>query len=189
MDIETIFHSAMLNEWDGLEYYKRAAELISDPRGKKMIKTLADDEKDHIRVIAAQYEAVMGGSGLLSLVEAKAKCPSRSPAQIAKKYKLNTGDACTGLERIFPPAEEAKKLLRNIKTDIQVLEVALGFERRGHQIYANAAMEVSDPLGKEVLQWLAKEEDKHYKLVQSAIEYLNANGLWWDKMYMPPLEG
>ncbi len=36
MDARTVLKSAMLNEWDGLHFYTRAARQLSDAKGKKI---------------------------------------------------------------------------------------------------------------------------------------------------------
>jgi rubrerythrin len=186
MDARTVLKSAMLNEWDGLHFYTRAARQLSDLKGRKMIETLIADERIHIGVIAAQYDSISAGKGWLALADAKKEC--RLP-DVAKKFGVKPGAVCEGLERIFPSGPKATKLLRSIKSDTQALQLALDFEHRGYQAYKNAAASLDDPAGKAVLNWLASEENEHFRLLQSAIEYLDSNGLWWDREYMVPLEG
>ncbi len=99
MDAQAILKSAMLNEWDGLHFYTRAARQLSDARGKKMIETLIADERVHVGVIAAQYDSIAAGKGWLALAEAKKEC--RLP-DVAKKFGVKPGATCEGLERIFP---------------------------------------------------------------------------------------
>ncbi len=186
MDARTVLKSAMLNEWDGLHFYTRAARQLSDAKGKKMIETLITDERVHVGVIAAQYDSINAGKGWLALADAKKEC--RLP-DVAKKFGVKPGETCEGLERIFPSGAKATKVLRSIKTDTEALRLALDFEKKGYQAYKNAAAGLDDAAGKEALNWLAGEEDEHYKLLDSAIEYLDSNGLWWDREYMVPLEG
>jgi rubrerythrin len=186
MDATTVLKAAMLNEWDGLHFYARAARQLSDARGKAMIETLVADERIHVGVIAAQYSSISAGKGWLALAEAKKEC--RLP-DVAKEFGAKPGANCEGLERIFPSGAKAAKVLSSIKTDTDALRLALEFEKKGYQAYKHAAAELDDPAGKAALDWLASEEDGHYKLLDSAIEYLDGNGLWWDREYMPPMEG
>ena len=186
MDAKTALKSAMLNEWDGLHFYARAARQLSDAKGKKMIETLITDERIHVGVIAAQYDSISAGNGWLALADAKKEC--RLP-DVAKKFGVKPGATCEGLERIFPSGAKATRVLRSIKTDTEALRLALDFEKKGYQAYKAAAASLDDPAGKEALNWLAGEENEHYKLLDGAIEYLDSNGLWWDREYMVPLEG
>jgi rubrerythrin len=186
MDARTALKSAMLNEWDGLHFYTRAAKQLSDAKGKRMIETLIADERVHIGVIAAQYDAVSSGKGWLALADAKKEC--RLP-DVAKRFDVKPGATCEGLERIFPSGAKATKILRSIKSDTEALRLALDFEKKGYHAYKTAAASLDDSAGKEALNWLAGEEDEHYRLLDGAIEYLDSNGLWWDREYMAPLEG
>jgi rubrerythrin len=186
MDARTALKSAMLNEWDGLHFYTRAARQISDARGKRMIETLIADERVHIGVIAAQYDAISSGKGWLALADAKKEC--RLP-DVARKFGVKPGATCEGLERIFPSGAKAARVLRSIRTDTEALHLALDFEKKGYQAYKAAAASLDDAAGKEALEWLAGEENEHFRLLDSAIEYLDGNGLWWDREYMAPLEG
>jgi rubrerythrin len=186
MDAKAVLKSAMLNEWDGLHFYARAARQLSDPKGRQMIETLIADERVHVGVLAAQYDSISAGKGWLALADAKKEC--RLP-DVAKKFGVKPGAICEGLERIFPSGAKAGKVLRSIKTDTEALRLALDFEKKGYQTYKRAADTMADLDGKAALKWLAGEEDEHFRLLDSAIEYMDSNGLWWDREYMVPLEG
>jgi rubrerythrin len=186
MDANSILKWAMLTEWDGLHFYSRAAKAMSDLQGKRMLQTLIADERVHVGVIANEYDALNSGKGWLALADAKKEC--RLP-DVAKKFKVKPGETCEGLQRIFPVDAAADELIRSVGTDTAVLELAKRFETRGFHAYKEAAQQLDDPKGKQLLNWLAEQEESHYKLLDSAAEYLNRNGLWWDHEYMVPLEG
>ncbi|MFQ6092343.1 MAG: ferritin family protein [bacterium] len=60
----------------------------------------------------------------------------------------------------------------------EILEYALKFEQDGYDFYCSASEKVSNPLGKKMLQWLAREETEHKKKLKSAYEKMKAEGKW-----------
>ena len=67
-------------EQDGYEFYTEAAERTTDPRGREMFLSLADDEKLHLRIVRNQYEALGTGQGWASFSEAM----EMEPADLGK---------------------------------------------------------------------------------------------------------
>jgi rubrerythrin len=57
------------------------------------------------------------------------------------------------------------------------------------QLYALAAQESDDPQAREAYQFLTKQEEEHYRLLQNTHEYLTQNQTWWDSEELPFFTG
>lgn len=51
---------AMQTERDGIAYYEEIARKTEDLEGKTMLKTLIDEERDHLRILKEKYDAIKG---------------------------------------------------------------------------------------------------------------------------------
>lgn len=61
---------------------------------------------------------------------------------------------------------------------LQVLTLAMEREKGGHDFYRDAAGKTSDPKGKRMLEWLARQEMNHFQKLSSQREALANNGEW-----------
>lgn len=150
---------ALQTETDGLEMYERAGQRTSYPLGKKMLLSLAEDERSHIRMI----ERIVQGVGLsAALKEARHGTPRERVRTIFSEAK----DEVT--ERLAASAD-----------DVKILKTALEFENRGYSFYQQAARDASREDERALFERLAQEESEHYKMLQNTYEYLERTGQWF----------
>ncbi|NLE76321.1 MAG: hypothetical protein GX605_06160, partial [Chloroflexi bacterium] len=97
--------------------------------------------------------------------------------------------AAQGVPLLFPAVKETDGLVDQFATDVAAMEMALGFEQRGHDMYAELAKAASDAKAGEAYEILAREENRHYAWIQGSLEYLTANRTWWDSEELPFFEG
>jgi rubrerythrin len=85
---------------------------------------------------------------------------------------------------IFSPDREI-----SLAGDIAALEFGMETEEMSRQLYALAAQESDDPQAREAYQFLTKQEEEHYRLLQNTHEYLTQNQTWWDSEELPFFTG
>ncbi len=113
-------------------------------------------EKSKIGPALAEYEKVKTGVGWVA-------APAAKSAELPEL-------------RLFP---KARKLdIPADATDLDVIQIAIRFERRGHDMYVKAASAIDDLTGKSVYEYLAQWEDRHRDLLQRALDQLSADGTW-----------
>ena len=162
---------AMEVERQGEAFYKDAAEHVQDPMGKAVFQTLARDEVEHLRILQAEYDAMIKDREWAELDEAKAHQPS------------------TPL-KLFPDKRDAALLLAAEATDLDALKLAMDFEEKGYNMYAQAEAETDDPKGKQLFDFLAKQENEHYAFLQKTYDYLITEGAWYfDEQEFPMFDG
>ena len=149
----------MINEIRGRKFYLEAAERSGDPAGAKMFESLARDEEQHLKILQQQYRAVTKDGKWLSLADAREA--TEPPPDLD----------------LFP--EEAEDLLPPDADDLKALELAMGFEKRGYDLYKAAAATATDLTAKAMYEFLVQEESRHYELLQNTHHYLKDKGLWY----------
>lgn len=58
-DLEAL-EVAMEIEEKGIAYFEGLADRTSDPDGKEMLRTLAGEEREHLRIITEKYKGIKG---------------------------------------------------------------------------------------------------------------------------------
>ena len=166
-------HQGIQTEIQGLTMYRKAAERTQDPQGKQVFERLSQDERIHLRLLKVQYGALVSEGHWVVLEQARELEPGRE------------------VEELFPQSDEAlAALLPADADDLQALELALEFERKGYHMYRRLAEETEDAAGRALYEFLAEQEQHHYDLIQRAHEYLQTQGAWYfDEQERPFFEG
>jgi rubrerythrin len=148
-------------EQDGYKFYTEAAERTTDPHGRGMFLSLADDEKLHLRIVQDQYEALSAGRGWSSFSEAL----ELKPVDVDKP--------------LFPPEKEAiEKAVAPDASDTEALLFAIQKENESYELYRKAATETDNPVGKDMYQRLASYEHVHFDILMLNYEHLVSTGSW-----------
>ncbi len=165
--------NAIITEREGRRFYEEAARRTSDTHGKEMFKALVHDEEGHSQILEAEYSSLAGGRGWVDV-------------KTARETQV-TGSRV----RLFPQEASSSRLdVAKAISDLQVLEMAMDFERQGYHLYNQAAAQTNDTNAKAVYEHLAKEENKHFTLLQETHDYLSNNGMWYfDNLEKPIFEG
>ncbi len=174
---------AIKNEKMGKDFYSEASRRSPDERGRKTFAYLSQMEDEHLRIILAEYEALRNGQPWLSREEALEKGRAMDISRLPEPETIPEGVLLPPF--IFPSPEEAP----GIKGDEAVLEYALKMEERSYKLYKEARDKTLSPVGQEIYSLLMEEENKHYKVLREALEYLTANQTWWDDWEKPFFEG
>lgn len=170
-----ILRRAMQIERDGYKFYQEAAERAVGERGKKMFLGLADDEERHLRLLLIEYQAVESGHGWIDPTQALEQDFDFDPANPDLP-----GDEYPEPLPIFTPARQP-----SLGGDVAALEFAMETEQLSYDLYKGAAAEQTDPAARQAYEFLAKEENHHYEILQSSRDYLVDNQTWWDSEELP----
>ena len=74
--------------------------------------------------------------------------------------------------------DDFKLQLMGESSDLKAYEVAMGIEKKGSEFYKQAAESTEDIEAKELFEFLAKEEEAHYKALEGMHSYLMDPESW-----------
>ena len=158
--VNEILSAAIEFERFGAEYYKRFHELVGDEKAKPLMKGLAEDEKEHARILETE----------LSKLGTKMKAPSKESVE-------------AGLREIFP--EKVKKNALVTKDAISAIKLGIRTEERSIDYYSKNGA-AAGPKLKGIFDKLEKMERGHLELLQENLKYLEDDGSWYG--YVPFLD-
>ena len=149
---------ALDTEKKGYRFYKIAANSSRDPKGKEVFEHLANDEIEHMGVIAKVFESLTKNEPWMTYEEAVEKY-GETPAE----------------NIIFPdvPDETQEDF-----DDLRALEEALEFEKKAVQFYTNHAEKADDDKAKSFYQSLVQIEESHVAIIQAELDSLMGAGIW-----------
>jgi len=158
--MSNIIEQAMKMEEEGREFYLNAAGRVSNALGKKMLESLADDESGHY----TQLEQMLRGESEAALGECKPEFSSGALRVRAmfKEFGVRTSDEIA--------AETG---------DLEALNIAMEMERKGYDLYKDAASNTADTAAEKVFIFLAGEEEKHFEVLQNMHRYLSDPANWF----------
>jgi rubrerythrin len=175
---------AMENEREGCRFYLEASERSADPAGQGTFGTLASDEEKHLAILLVEYDSLSDGEGWVAPEEALAR-----EVEVDITKPLFPGEELAPQEKSPFEATFAAYDVGGLEGDLAVLKFGMDVEEKFYKMYEKAAAETDDALGRQAYQFLMKEENRHFKLLQDAHAYLNDNQHWWDDWELPFFEG
>jgi rubrerythrin len=149
-----ILERAMEIEQEGRQFYLKAAQNTQDQKGQEMFAVLADDEQKHYELIQRQYTSLTREGNWVGL-------PEIEPVEIDLDKPL------------FPKDEESLEKAVKIKSsDWDALMFGLRIEMKSYDLYREAALQTEDPLGKQMFEFLAGQEQSHYDVLTMRYDFL-----------------
>ncbi len=179
-----VLRRAMENEREGYRFYLEASERSPDPAGQGTFRSLARDEERHLALLLVEFNSLNAGQGWVEPEEAIAR---QVEVDIAKP--LFPGEELAPQEKSPFEATWATYEVEGLAGDLAVLKFGMEVEEKFYKMYEKAAAETDDPLGRRAYEFLMEEENRHYKLLQDAHDYLSDNKHWWDDWEKPFFEG
>ncbi len=176
-----VLRRGMSLERDGYKFYMRAAERASDDRGAAMFRDLANQEVDHLRLLLAEYEALEETGDWLPHKEAMAR-----PLDLEPEAPDLPGEEPPGDYQL--PVFTAEREV-SLESDLAALDFGLETEDITRELYARGAEQTDDQRAREAYQFLVKQEERHYELLDNTREYLSENQTWWDSEEYPFFTG
>ena len=80
---------------------------------------------------------------------------------------------------LFPGGKEAlEKVVTDKSSDLDAVLFGLEIEIKSYDLYRTTSLETTDPIGKEMFEFLAGEERGHFNILMMRYEYL-AGPIGW----------
>jgi rubrerythrin len=142
------------------DIYRNAAEVVSDPAGKRIFQMLRDDEQHHVEYLMDRLES-WKKTGELSPEKLESTIPS--------------------IETISRETEKIETHLskKDRRGEIEILSKALKAEIETSNFYEKMVAELPDE-GQRLFARFLEIEEKHIAAVQFELDYLTKSGYWFD---------
>jgi rubrerythrin len=159
---DNVFSLGMQMEKEGEEFYRHSAEKVNDPQSRKLLLLLASEEKRHYELVKI-YEQELSGVMYSSFLK-----------EVKTVFEQMKGSE--------------NNIIEEKSTIMDILEKALRIEEKSVELYKREAEKTDNKELKECLLLLKKEEDSHYSLISSWIEYYGRPALWLEQAEFAHLE-
>jgi len=158
MELEEALVAAISYEERIRDVYREAAQAVSDPVGRRVLKALGDDEQKHVDYLSERLEH-WRQSGRLEVTRLESAIP---PRQVIE--------------------EEAKKHAQTLPGDSrgdekQILSRALRVEVETSAFYRRMVEEMPGEAG-ELFAGFLEIEERHIAAVEAELDYLSGTGYW-----------
>ncbi len=157
-------------EIDGRDYYLKTSQNSSSEMGKKLLKTLADEEDLHRRIFEQIYTGIQEKNNWPPI--------TRNP------------DGCKSLRTIF--AQATDKMGSNVKTpltELNAVQTAINMESKSYDFYENQGNISNYDTARYFYKALAAEEREHQLILLDYYEYLKDSAGWFFKKEHASLDG
>ncbi|MGA3207844.1 MAG: ferritin family protein [Syntrophales bacterium] len=161
---------ALNNEMKEHAFYLKNAQRTKNPVGKAMFEQIGAEELEH-------YER-------LKQLHANWEKDKKWPETVPLKVKN------TAIKSVLKDAaQKAPKTAKGDADDLKAIRVAIEFEGKGTEYYANLREQVSDPKEKAFFNLLANIEHEHYVSLKETEEFLTDPVSWFRKMERTAVDG
>lgn len=148
-----VFEFAMQMEKDGEAYYRQIADKTINPGLKKIFETLADEEVVHYNTFKMLAER---------------KAANAVESNILTKSK-----------NIFAVMKESGPVdLSDETPQTEAYQKAMDAEKEAYTFYEEKAAEAENENEKEILLVFAREERRHYRLLENVLEFVSRPDSW-----------
>ena len=148
-----IFNYALEMEKDSEKLYRELMEMTNNPGIKNILKMLADDEVKHFNAIEKVKEKI----GDVNFADTK---------------------VLENIKNVFKEAKEKKNELDISNSQLEIYKKAKELESKSMKFYLEKVDEVKSPDHKSLFKWLAKEEEKHFNLIDNLITHVSRPQTW-----------
>jgi rubrerythrin len=162
MNSVDIFTTAIEYEKKIRDLYQSADTIVDDERGKKIFRSLADDEQSHVDFLLYSLEQLRAND-TIDMARLQTAIPAREQID-ANIEKLK--------------AKIPHRMLGDIK---KVLNSALKLEKETSAFYRDARDKTEGPI-REILEKFFEIEERHVNVVQIELDHATHNGMWFNFM-------
>lgn len=158
-----VLKTAMTIEEFGIQFYSDLGECVADDKGKALMRSLGNDEKEHARIIKKEIER-------LSVSGLKVEPLHEYLEILPRKVFVKPEGSCLTLE------DEVAALEKGIEVEINSIKM-----------YEDALSRAIEPKTKATIEELARWEHRHREILEENVRTLKLGGAWYG--YGPILEG
>jgi len=151
---------ALNNESREMDFYLKHSVRTTNPLGRLMFQTLANDESEHYQRILKLHETL----------KEEGKWPDTIPLTV-KGTEIRSI-----LRKMIESVEDLPAANRD---DVDAIKIAVDFEARGVSFYEKLRENADEPLEKEFYGMLASIEREHFLSLQDAFEYFQDPAGWY----------
>ena len=149
-----ILEKAIAFEEEGMAFFQDRAQNAPSTLERNLFNSLAKDEAGHKAHLEKMRDDILRENSLEVLPD------------VDDDHVLN-------VRGIFNDALEGANDPYDFQLEeLEILKGAMDVERRGYNMYAKAAAEVSSPKAKEVFEHLAAEEQNHFALLKNTYDFM-----------------
>ena len=160
---------ALKNEMNERNFYLKNAERTSNQLGKAMFLQIAEEEQEH-------YQRL---SELAEHWKKDQKWPETIPLKVKE----------TAVRSVFGMVAKGITKAGGDDDDLKAVRVAIEFEARGAQLYAELRDKSVDPKEKAFFALLANIEHEHFTSLKDTEEFFINPAAWFQKMESSGLDG
>jgi len=160
MTIEEAIKTAIDYETRIRDIYRDAAEVVSDPAGKRILQMLRDDEQHHVEYLMDRLES-WKKTGKLSVKKLESTIPPVDTIQ-------------RGMEKV-----RAQMSPENRSGERGILSKALKAEIETSNFYEKMVAELPNE-GQRMFARFLEIEENHIAAVQAELDYITKTGYWFD---------
>jgi len=160
MTLDQAIQTALQYEGRVVAIYLDAMRKSQDPIGKKVFKTLNEDESSHVRYLKEQLD---------ELAKAGRVKPAKLATAIPPADKIGAALKNRRSKTVSPAPEEELNLLRR----------ALAVEIETYEFYRKMARELP-PEDRALFERFVEIEEGHRAIVQAEIDSISGLGFWFD---------
>ncbi|MFC1903971.1 ferritin family protein [Chloroflexota bacterium] len=162
--------AAIRMEIDGKQFYLKASRESSNEMGKKLLKSLADEEDIHRRKFEEIYEAI----------RTKKAWPKTD-------FQPDRG---RGLRTIFVKAsEEIGANIKPMATELDAVQMAMDMENKTYDFYKTQGKNAAHDTERDFYEALSSQEKEHHLVLLDYYEYLKDPAAWFVNKERPILDG
>lgn len=158
IDPKLILSDAVDMEIQGTEFYGRAAERMTNKRGKEMFLSLVKQEKSHAEILEDQLKTFSQGGSWRPLQELRGRSTSRIS--------------------VFEDNDIKKINLRQNAGELEVILVGVEVEKKSVEYYQTAGRAIEDKRARELFNWLVAQEAGHQTILQAEYDYRTKSGFY-----------
>lgn len=146
-----IFDYALQMEKDGESFYREIAQKTSNEGLQKILTMLADEEVKHYQVIERMKQ---------------------------DKYQMTETTVLDDARNIFIEMKEQGERFEPRQEQAELYTRAQEIEKKSQQFYQEKARQADKDDQKKLFERLAKEEEKHYFLLENIIAFVSRPKQW-----------
>jgi rubrerythrin len=159
-----ILKMAIIMERRGKAFYEKVAEQATSSEVQNIFKIMANEEDLHIAILSKQY-INFGKNKTFKKSEFKS---TESKKKIAKLIL----------------SKDVKKQISAAGYEAAAISSAIDMENNAIKVYSGRVKESTDPIEKELFQWLADWENGHLKILSEMNKELMED-VWYDNKFWP----
>jgi rubrerythrin len=145
---------AIRMEKDAIKFYTEASEKIKHPAGKKMLMSITEDEKRHMKMLAEIFREI--------------------------DIKIDEVSPMKNVKTVFESMKDSMmKRIEATNDELEAFKVAMQMEKEGIAFYQKAEAEAQKSKEKALFNRLIREEQEHYNIFANTYSFMTDSGSWF----------